>query len=168
MEHYTNFYFSKHLENIRGSDIPDGHALNNLLESLTEEVIELRQANKKQQNILNRVHKTLNNTGNFIQQLCYVNGQQQSYTASTNTYKRKKKNVYHTSEDNGKDSVCVKPGILRSQQLEESLKSNVVFLLINSNTGQYQLGMFLKRNTWKRTSQICRKLVLCRKVYIGS
>ena len=85
MEYYTNFPSLNTWKILGGSDIPDGHALNNLLESLTEEVIELRQANKKQQNILNRVHKTLNNTGNFIQQLCYVNGQQQSYTASTNT-----------------------------------------------------------------------------------
>ena len=42
------FSFSKHLENIRGSDFPDSHALRDQLEIVTEEVIELRQYNKKQ------------------------------------------------------------------------------------------------------------------------
>ena len=41
------FSFLKHLENIRGSDRPYIHALKNHFGSLTEDIIELRQANKK-------------------------------------------------------------------------------------------------------------------------
>ena len=79
-----------------------------------------------------------------------------------------KNNVDLTSEEK-KYYVCVKPGISKSQQLEESLKSKVVnIFLLNPKTWQYQLGMFLKLNTGKRRSQRCRKSVLCRKVYIGS
>ena len=36
------FTFSKHLENIRGSDLPDSHALKTQLISLPKEVVELR------------------------------------------------------------------------------------------------------------------------------
>ena len=78
MYHYTNFSFFKHLENIRGSDIPGSHALKNQLESLTEEVNELCQTNKKQQNTLNISQKTLNNVKNLLEKLCYGNGQQKS------------------------------------------------------------------------------------------
>ena len=46
MWHYTIFSFSKRFENMRGSDTPDSHSLKNLLESLAEEVIELRETNK--------------------------------------------------------------------------------------------------------------------------
>ena len=99
------------MENIRGSDLPDSNALNNQLGSLTKEVIELRQENKKQNSTLNISQKTLHNIDNLLEPLCYGNGQQKSYTASTNTYKRKKNNAYITSEDNNKYYVCVKPGI---------------------------------------------------------
>ena len=61
-----DFFFYKHLEIIKGSDLPDSPDLKNQLESLTEEVIELLQENRKQQNSLNRVQKTLNNVRDFI------------------------------------------------------------------------------------------------------
>ena len=54
MKHYTNSSFYKHMENIRGSHLPDIHALKNQLDSLTAEIIELIQANKKQHNTQNR------------------------------------------------------------------------------------------------------------------
>ena len=73
----------------------------------------------------------------------------------------KKNSLDHTSEDNNKDYVCVKPGISMIQQLEELLRSKVVNdFLINPKTGQYQLGMFLNISTGKRRVQRCRKLVL--------
>ena len=62
-----------HLENIRVSDILDIHALNNQLESLTEEVIDLIQTNKKQHHTLNRVQNTLNNVKFLLEQLCSGN-----------------------------------------------------------------------------------------------
>ena len=62
--------FSKYSENIRGSDILDSHDLKTKLESLTEELIQLRQENKEQ-------HKTLNRVENFLEQLCSGNGKQQ-------------------------------------------------------------------------------------------
>ena len=67
----------------------------------------------------------MNNVESLLEHLCSGNGQQQLYNASINTYKMNKHNVYLTSEDNNKDYVCVKPGISRSQKLEESLKSKV-------------------------------------------
>ena len=62
----------------------------------------------------------------MLEQFCSGDGQNQSYTACTNTYKRKKNNVDLTSEDNNKGYVCDKHVISRSQQLEEYLKSKVV------------------------------------------
>ena len=53
--------FSKQLENIMGSDLPDSHALNTQLESLIKKVIQLCQENKEQ-------HKTLNRVKNFLEQ----------------------------------------------------------------------------------------------------
>ena len=68
----THFiYFSKHLETIKGSNLTCSHALKTHIESLTEEVIKLRQANKEQ-------HKTLNRVDNFLEQLCSGDGQQKS------------------------------------------------------------------------------------------
>ena len=81
----------------------------------------------------------------------------------------KKRDVDLTSEDNNKDSVCDKPGISRSQQLEESLKSKVVnnfFAKLKDRT--VPIGDFLRLNTGGREDQNFRKSVLCRKVYIGS
>ena len=48
--------------------------------------------------------------------------------------KKNKNNVELTIEDNNKDYVCVKRGILNSQKLEESLKSKAVNLFL-PNTG---------------------------------
>ena len=93
----NDFSFSKHLENIRGYDLPDSHALKNQVEGLTEELIEMSQANKKKQNILNRSQKTLNNAENFLEKLCSGNGQHKLCTEITNTYKRNKNNVDLTS-----------------------------------------------------------------------
>ena len=126
MLQYTIFSFSKQLENIRGYDLTDSHAMKNHLKILTEKVIELRQSKKEQQNTPTRVHNTLNNADNFLEQLCSWNLKQKLYTASINTFKRKKHDVDLKSEENNKDYVCVKPGIWRSQQLEEFLKSRVV------------------------------------------
>ena len=53
------FTFSKHLENIRGSDLPDSHALKTHIKSITEEVIELIRVNKEQQKTLNSVNHLL-------------------------------------------------------------------------------------------------------------
>ena len=168
MWHYTIFPFSKHLENIRVYDLPDSHALKNQLESITEEVNGLRQFNTKQHNTLNRSQKTLNGVDNFLGQLCSGNRQKNLYTASTNAYKSKKNYLYLTSEDKNKDYVCVKPGISRSQKLEEQLNPKVVIIFLKSSTGQYQSGMFLNTSTGKWRVQIWSKLVLWRKVYIGS
>ena len=49
----------------------------------TEIVIQFRQSNKEQ-------HKILNKVENFLEHFCSGSGQHQLYTASTNTYKRKK------------------------------------------------------------------------------
>ena len=130
------------MESIRVSDLPDSHALKNQLESITEEVIGLRPENKKRQKTLDRVQKTPNNAENFLEQLCSGNGQQNIYTESTNTYKRKKQNSDLTSEDKIKYYVCVKHVISRSQQLEELFKSKLVIILLKPKTGQYQLGIF--------------------------
>ena len=62
----------------------------------------------------------------MLEKLCSINGQQKIYTASTNTYKSNKHNVYLTSKYNNKYYGCVIPGISRNQQLEELLKSKVV------------------------------------------
>ena len=56
------------MENIRGSDLPDSHALNTWLEIMTEELIQFYKGNKEQQ-------KTLNRVDNFPEQLCSGNGQ---------------------------------------------------------------------------------------------
>ena len=61
--------------------------MKNRLESLTEELIQLRQSNKEQ-------HKTLTRVNNMLKQLCSVNGQNQLYTAINNTYKRNKTDAY--------------------------------------------------------------------------
>ena len=85
------------------------------------------------------VQKTLNDIDDFLEQLCFVNRQQQSYTASNNNQKIRKQ-LHLTSEDKNKDYVCVKTGISRSQQLEKLLKSKVVDIFINPKTGgQYHL-----------------------------
>ena len=78
MLQYTIFSFSKQLENIRGSDLPDSNALNNQLGSLTKEVIEFCQSNDKHHSTLNRSQKTLHNIDNLLEPLCYGNGQQKS------------------------------------------------------------------------------------------
>ena len=80
-----DFSFSKHLENTRVSDLTDSCALKTHLESLTEEVIGLRQYIKVQHKTLNIINKTLNRVHNFLELFCSGNGQQQAYTASTNT-----------------------------------------------------------------------------------
>ena len=103
--------YSKHLENIRVSDIPYSHALKIHFGSLAEEWIQLRRANKKQQKTLNRVE-------NFLERLCSVNGQQKSYTASTNTYKNKKTYVGITIKDNDTDSIYVNPGVSSRKPFE--------------------------------------------------
>ena len=54
-----DFSFPKHLENIRGSDLPDIHALKTHIKSITEEVIELIRVNKEQQKTLNSVNNLL-------------------------------------------------------------------------------------------------------------
>ena len=95
MQHCTIFSLPKNLENIRESDLPDSHALKNQLEIITGELIELRQANKKQQNTLNIFQKILNNVENLLEQLCSGNGQQKSHTASNNTYKGRKKCILY-------------------------------------------------------------------------
>ena len=86
-------YFYKNLVNIRVSEIPYIHDMKTQLESLTKEVMQLCRANKEQ-------YKTPNRANNFLEQLCYGNGQQQLYTASTTTLKRKKIDVDITSEYN--------------------------------------------------------------------
>ena len=58
--------------------------------------------------------------------MCSENGKHKLYTEITSTYKRKKHGVLLTSEDINKDYVCVKPGISRSQKLDESLKAKGV------------------------------------------
>ena len=78
--------------------------MKNQLESLTEEVIQLCRANKEQ-------YKTLNRFNNFLEQLCFGNGQQKQYTESTNTYKRNKKYVDINREYNYTGSIYVKPGV---------------------------------------------------------
>ena len=115
----THFCFSKNLETIRGSGLPDSHNLKTQLESLNEELIELHQSVKKQQNIQNRAQKTLNSIDDFLEQYFSGNGLHQLYTARNNTYIRNKNNGYLTSEYNNKYYVYVKPGVSRSQQLEE-------------------------------------------------
>ena len=104
-------YFSKHLENIKVSNLTCSHALKTHLESLTEEVIKVLQANKEQ-------HKTLNRVDNVFEQFCSGDGQQKSYTSSTKTYKRKKTDVEITGEENDTDSVYVKTGISSSKPSE--------------------------------------------------
>ena len=99
------------MENIRGCYLPDSRDLKNWVEILNEEVIELFRANKEQQ-------KTLNRVDNFIEQLCSRNWQNQLYTTSTNAYKKKKTDVYLTSEDNDKYFVYVKPGVSNSNPFE--------------------------------------------------
>ena len=71
---------------------------------VTPFLIELRQVNKEHQNILNIAE-------NFLEQLCSGNGQQKLYTATTNTYKRKKTDVDLTGESNNKYYVYVKLGV---------------------------------------------------------
>ena len=105
------------MENIRGFDLPDIHALNTRLKIIAEEVSHLRQTNKEQQ-------KTLKRVNNFLGQFCPLNGQQQSYTASNNNFKRKKIDVDITGEDT--DYVYVKPGVSNSKLFEELFKSKVV------------------------------------------
>ena len=107
------------MENIRGYDILDSRALKNKLESLTEEVIQLRQENKKQ-------HKTLNRVENFLEQLWYVNGKQKSYNASTNTYKISKTDVDIKSEDKDTDYINVKNDVSSSKPFEEFWESKAV------------------------------------------
>ena len=104
-------YSSKHSEIIRGYNLTCSHALKNHLESLTEKVIKLCQANKEQ-------HKTLDRVDNFIEQLCSRYGQQKLYTASTNTYKGKKTYVYITSEDNDTYYTYAKTGVSSSKSSE--------------------------------------------------
>ena len=91
------------MENIRGSDLPDSHALNTWLEIMTEELIQFYKGNKEQQ-------KTLNRVDNFPEQLCSGNGKQKLYNTSNNTYKSKKTDVEIKIEDNVTYSVYVKPG----------------------------------------------------------
>ena len=85
MWHYTVFFFSKHLEYIRGYDIPDSYALKTHLESLTGEVIESCQEKRKKQSIPNISQKTLNSVNNVFELLCSGSKQQKFYTTSTNT-----------------------------------------------------------------------------------
>ena len=54
------------------------------------------------------------------------NGQQQLYTASTNTYKGKKIDVDITSEYNDTNYVYTKPGVPSSKPFEALLKSKAV------------------------------------------
>ena len=84
------FSFSKHLEYIRGSDIPDNHYLKTQIEIIFEVVVEFIQANNEQQKTLNKVQKTLNGVDNLLEKLCSGNGKRQSYTTSNNIYKRRK------------------------------------------------------------------------------
>ena len=111
--------FSKHLENIRGYDILDSLAMKTKLESLTEEVIQLYEANKEQ-------HKTLNRVENFLEQLWYVNGKQKSYNASTNTYKISKTDVDIKSEDKDTDYINVKNDVSSSKPFEDFWESKAV------------------------------------------
>ena len=79
----------------------------------------MRQYNKEQQ-------KTLNIVDNFPEQLWCGNVQQQSYTASSNTFKINKAGVELTSEDNNKDYFYFKSGVSISKPLEALLKSKAV------------------------------------------
>ena len=67
--------FSKHMENIRRSDLPESDALKIQPESLTYEVIQFCRTNKEQ-------HMTMNRVNSLLEQLCSGNGQQKLYTAS--------------------------------------------------------------------------------------
>ena len=58
----------------------------------------MNQANKEQ-------HKNLNRVENFLENSCSGDEHQQSYTASNNTYKRKKTDVDITGEENNTDFV---------------------------------------------------------------
>ena len=147
-------YFSEHLENIKVSNITCSHALKTHIESPTEEVIKLRQSNKKQ-------HRTLNRVDNFLEQLCSGYGQQKSYTASTNTYKRKKIDVDITGEDNDTDYVYVKTSVSKSKPYESSLKSKSARQIFSKpNNRTLPIGdVFEAQYTGERV-KICRKLVL--------
>ena len=69
----------------------------------------------------------------MLEQLCSGNGQHQSYTASTNTYRRKKTDVDLTSEVNNKYSVYVKPFVSSSKPFESLLTSKVVKIFAKPN-----------------------------------
>ena len=95
--------------------------------------------------------------------MCSVNGNQQSYTKISDTYKWKKIDTYLRSEENNYDSISVKY-VFQIVNVEESLKSkSLKNALLNPITGQYQLGIFMNFNTKKIRFQICRHLFWWRK-----
>ena len=76
------------------------------------------QKHTEQKNTINRFHT-------LLERFCYVNGQQQSCTAVSNTYKNKKIGVDLAIEDNYNYIFSVKSGISSGKTFEELLIQNM-------------------------------------------
>ena len=71
-------------KNTRGSDLQDSNILYNHLETIYEELIQFRPENKEENKNTNKMAMTLSIVNDFLEQLCNINVQHQSYNASNN------------------------------------------------------------------------------------